>query len=110
MASVNNPPLPAQSQYKPTEMVTNGVKLVGESVLPGASLLLDGKVPSGLVHALVGFGARAAFGPIGLLVVAADSYSKSVTNKHLWVHVSDADRSLVHRGEAPAPEMQAPPS
>ncbi|MTK63665.1 MAG: hypothetical protein F8N15_03835 [Methanobacterium sp.] len=68
----------------------NGVKLIGEAFLPGASLLLDGQLGNGVAHAVIGFGARLALGPVGLLVVAADSYSKSVTRKYLWEHLGDA--------------------
>jgi hypothetical protein len=83
-------------------MLVNGVKLAGETVLPGASLLLDGKVANGLVHTLLGFGARAALGPVGLLIVAADSFSKSVTDKHLWAHLSDAADAARSREQAPS--------
>jgi hypothetical protein len=36
-----------------------------------------------VAHLVVGTLARMAFGPLGLLVVAADSYSKSVSGKSL---------------------------
>ena len=64
--------------------LTNGVKLVGEAILPGTSLLMDGKLGEGAAHAVAGIGARLVLGPIGALVVAADSFSKSVANKNLW--------------------------
>jgi hypothetical protein len=69
--------------------ITNGVKLVGEAILPGTSLLMDGKFSEGAAHAVVGIGARLAFGPIGALVVAADSFSKSVNDKNLWEYAPD---------------------
>src|SRR5262245_28259426 len=68
----------------------NGVKIIGETLLPGASLLLDGNVPNGALHAVAGIGARMLLGPIGLLLVAADSYSKSVSEKYLWQHATEA--------------------
>jgi hypothetical protein len=64
--------------------LTNGVKLVGETILPGTSLLMDGKFAEGAGHAVIGVGARILFGPIFALVVAADSFSKSVAGKNLW--------------------------
>jgi hypothetical protein len=64
--------------------ITNGVKLVGEAILPGTSLLMDGKFAEGAGHVVVGVGARIVLGPIGALVVAADSFSKSVADKNLW--------------------------
>lgn len=68
--------------------VTNAVRLVGESMLPGASLMMDGKLANGAIHALLGFGARALAGPAGIALIAADSYSKSVSGKYLWDHVT----------------------
>jgi hypothetical protein len=73
-----------------SKVFANGVKLVGEAFLPGASLLLDGNLGNGVVHAVVGFGARLALGPVGFIVVAADSFSKSVTEKYLREHVTEA--------------------
>lgn len=64
--------------------LTNGVKLVGEAILPGTSLLMDGKFGEGAGHVIVGLGARIVLGPIGALIVAADSFSKSVADKNLW--------------------------
>ena len=72
-----------------TRTLTNGVKLVGEALLPGTSLLMDGKFGEGAAHAVVGIGARILLGPIGALVVAADSFSKSVTDKNLWNYARD---------------------
>lgn len=71
-----------------TARLTNAAKLVGESVLPGASLMMDGKLANGAVHALLGFGARALAGPAGIVLIAADSYSKSVSDKYLWDHIA----------------------
>lgn len=60
------------------------VKLIGEfALVPGTSLLLDGKIKSGLGHVLAGGVARLALGVPGLLLVAANSYSSSSTGKSL---------------------------
>lgn len=63
--------------------LNNGLKLLGESTIPGASLLLDGNILAGAAHAVVGTWARVAFGPIGLALVAANSYASSTTGKNL---------------------------
>tara|TARA_R110002049_G_scaffold132732_3_gene291878 strand:+ start:217 stop:594 length:378 start_codon:yes stop_codon:yes gene_type:complete len=101
------------------DRITNAAKLVGESVLPGASLMMDGKLANGAVHALLGFGARALAGPAGIVLIAADSYSKSVSDKYLWDHIaplwkrrgSKADDALeaeeVFAEEAPQPAAAA---
>jgi hypothetical protein len=70
--------------------VENAVKLAGEVVfLPGTSQLLDGNMISGAVHATLGYIARALLGPPGLILIAANSFSKSVTGKHLYNHIMD---------------------
>jgi len=77
-------------QSNPSNILANGAKLIGEAVLPGARLLLDGKFVNGAVHSVAGLGARAALGPLGVALICADSFSKSVTDKFLWDHMSDA--------------------
>jgi hypothetical protein len=73
------------------EIAANMVKIVGEAALvPGFSLFLDGKVLEGGVHAAVGVTALrllgVSTGPLAWLLVAANSYSKSVSNKPLHEH------------------------
>lgn len=81
----------------PANAIVNGVKLVGETLLPGTSLLLDGKFVNGAAHAAAGIGARLALGPLGVVLVCADSFSKSVTDKFLWDHVSDAYKATTEK-------------
>jgi hypothetical protein len=64
----------------------NAIKLLGEAVLPGASLLMDGRIVEGGAHWLAGMAAGAVLGPIGLAVVIANSYSRSTVGKHLVNH------------------------
>jgi hypothetical protein len=68
-------------------LAVNSVKLVGEALLPGTSLLIEGKFVEGAVHTALGLGARAVLGPVGCMIIAGDSFSKSVTGKNLWQHV-----------------------
>jgi hypothetical protein len=71
-------------------VVPNAVKLLGEAVLPGASLMVEGRVGSGLVHTALGVAAGALLGPLGVvgrivpLLIAANSFKKSVTDRNLW--------------------------
>ena len=61
-----------------------GIKIAGEAfVAPGSSLILDGRILPGAAHVVGGLLARWALGPIGWLLVAANSYSESVTGKSL---------------------------
>lgn len=61
----------------------NAVKLLSEAFVPGASLLMDGKILAGGAHLLVGTWARVALGPVGLALVVANSYATSATGKSL---------------------------
>jgi len=70
-----------------SNVVENGVKLVGETLLPGTSLMIDGEIKSGLGHAALGILATAAFGPLAWIAVAADSYARSVTGRSLSDHL-----------------------
>jgi hypothetical protein len=68
--------------------VQNAIKLAGESFLPGASLLMDGKIVHGGVHLLAGAVAKAFLGPVGVAVVIGNSYSSATTGKNLMEHFS----------------------
>jgi len=70
----------------PGTLLVNGVKVLGEvAVVPGASLIVDGQVKSGIVHAAGGLLGLAILGPVlgplAWLAVGADSYSRSVSGK-----------------------------
>jgi hypothetical protein len=71
------------SQPKSGSTTQNAIKLVGEAVMPGASLLMDGKILQGGAHLLVGAAAKVFLGPIGVAFVIANSYAKSTTGKNL---------------------------
>ncbi len=94
----------------PAPVFANGVKLVGEVLVPGASLLMDGKLGNGAAHAVVGLGIKAMFGPVGWLLAAADSYSKSVSDKYLWDHASElvSKARESRKNGAAAAETEAP--
>jgi len=78
-----------KDNFDSDKLVKNGIKLIGERFVPGASLLIDGKIVEGSIHAALGFTAKAIFGLPGALVLAANSYSKSVTGKDLLDHLSE---------------------
>ncbi len=74
---------------QPTEpsggaIASRGIKIAGEAlVIPGSSLILDGEVVSGGLHLVGGLLATAVIGPLGWFLVAANSYTKSITGSHL---------------------------
>ena len=83
MIEDNTPPTPAQA-------LVNGVKAVGEiAVLPGASLIMDGKVGLGAAHAVGGLLARWALGPVGWVAFGANSLTRSLTGKNILQHLSE---------------------
>lgn len=65
-------------------VIENGLKLVGETIVtPGSSLLLDGDVKQGALHVAGAALAHVTIGPLGLVLIAANSYMKSVTGNGL---------------------------
>ena len=68
------------------QTLDNALKLFGEAVVPGASLLMEGKIVSGSAHFIVGSWAKASLGPVAAAVVMANSYSESATGKSLIKH------------------------
>ncbi len=82
-----------QSEPSGGAVVSRGIKLVGEAVVaPGSSLILDGKIVAGGAHFIGGMLARVALGPLGWFLVAANSYTKSVTGNHLHEHLQGAGK------------------
>jgi len=83
----------------------NGIKLVGEAIVPGASQLIDGNIRSGGLHLLGGAAAAALLGgPTGValsLLVRGNSFTSSTLGKPLYRalfpggNVSDEDASKV---------------
>lgn len=71
-------------EKKKSKVLENGIKLAGEAVLvPGCSLLMEGKVKPGLLHIIGGFAAKAVLGPPAAVLVAANSFCTSMTGKNL---------------------------
>jgi hypothetical protein len=75
----------------PAEVLTNGVRLVGDVLLPGVSEVVNGQIKSGAAHAAVAFGAAALLGGTVLVPViwtasALDSFSRSATGRDLVSH------------------------
>ena len=64
-------------------VVGRTLKIAGETVVPGASLIIDGNVRSGALHAVGGIVARSLLGPVGVGIVALNSYKKSTSGTGL---------------------------
>lgn len=62
------------------------VSLIGETFVPGASLLLKGEIGEGLFHTVAGYVARGVLGPLGYVLAAGNSFSRAHTGKNLHEH------------------------
>lgn len=90
--------------------IQNAVKLLGEAMMPGASLLMDGKILTGGAHLVVGALAKAALGPLGVALVVANSYSLSSTGKSLLKQFTKADDAAKQDAAKAAPAPAAKPA
>ncbi len=82
----------------------NALRLVTESAVTGGSRFLDGNVKSGITHLATGLVAGAIFGPVGILAVKLDSFSRSANGKSLIQQVDNtfhqAEDSLRGQGSS----------
>lgn len=65
----------------------NGIKLLGEVVVPGASQFIDGNIKSGSLHLLGSVAALAFLGPAGFaasVLLRGNSFTSSTLNKPLY--------------------------
>lgn len=70
-----------------TTDTANGVKLLGEVIVPGASQFIDGNIRSGAIHLLASVASMALLGPGGLAVsmlVRGNSFTSSTLHKPLY--------------------------
>lgn len=91
------------------QTLDNAIKLLGEFFVPGASLLMDGKIVSGSAHLIVGAWAKAAIGPVGAAVVVANSYAESATGKSLLKHLVSFAEQVQSGGAPPQSTPQQSP-
>ena len=96
------------SPPKSSSTAQNALKLVGEAVIPGASLLMDGKILQGGVHLLAGAAAKVFLGPIGVALVIANSYAKSTTGKNLLKQFTRDESPKAEPEPAPATAVKQP--
>lgn len=83
----------------------NGIKAVGEAfVAPGSSLIIDGDVKNGALHLVGGLAAKSLVGPIGWGLIAADSFSLSVSGKHLHQHFYTPKKKEEEGADEAAPQ------
>jgi hypothetical protein len=73
------------------QTVKTGLQFASEAVIPGGSHLVNGDLKQAGIHAVAGIVAGALFGPIGVLVVAANSFARATTGHHLYESLQGPD-------------------
>lgn len=66
-----------------TSALKTGVQFASEVVIPGGSNLVSGNYMQAAIHAGLGLLAGAFFGLPGVIVVAANSFTRATTGHHL---------------------------
>ncbi len=66
------------------QTVKTGLQFASEVVIPGGSHLVNGDLKQAGIHAALGILAGAVFGPVGVIVVAANSFARATTGHHLY--------------------------
>jgi uncharacterized protein DUF6072 len=61
-----------------------GLQFASEAVIPGGSNLIAGNYKQAAIHAGLGLLAGAFFGPLGVLAVAANSFTRATTGHHMY--------------------------
>ncbi len=86
--------------------VGNMAKMVGEAILPGTSNFADGNIKAGTGHLVVavvlgaalGAALGASVGALAVLLTKANSFSYSVSEKHLHQHAGELFSSATGGG------------
>ena len=73
------------------QTVKTGLQFASEAVIPGGSHLVNGDLKQAGIHAVAGIVAGALFGPLGVLVVAANSFARATTGHHLYESLQGPD-------------------
>jgi hypothetical protein len=70
-----------------SDIISKGIKFLGEYMIPGTSLILDGRTGAGLMHTGLALAATAFLGPVGPVLsglIAINSFSESTADRNLW--------------------------
>lgn len=75
--------MPTKTEEIRQEPLKTGLQFVSEIVIPGGSNLVNGDFSQGALHFGLGILAKALLGGPGLLLVAANSFTKATTGQHI---------------------------
>lgn len=73
------------------QTVKTGLQFASEVVIPGGSNLINGDLKQAGIHAALGIVAGAVFGLPGLIIVAANSFTRATTGHHLYESLNTPD-------------------
>lgn len=76
------------------QTVKTGLQFVSEAVIPGGSNLVNGDLKQAAIHAVLGIVAGSIFGLPGALMIAANSFTRATTGRHIY--------EALNLGDAPA--------
>jgi hypothetical protein len=65
----------------------NTLKFASEFVVPGGSNFINGDVKQGAIHLVGALAAGALLGPVGVILVGANSFTKATTGHHVHEHL-----------------------
>jgi hypothetical protein len=65
----------------------NTLKFASEFVVPGGSNFLNGDLKQGAIHLIAGAAAAVLLGPVGVILVGANSFTKATTGHHVHEHL-----------------------
>lgn len=65
----------------------NTLKFASEFVVPGGSNFINGDLKQGALHLIGAVAAGAFLGPLGAILVGANSFTKATTGHHMHEHL-----------------------
>ena len=84
--------MPKEDTQSAAQPIKTVAQLASEFVLPvpGGANLINGDFKNAGIHAVLGLAAGALLGPIGVIAVGVNSFSKATTGRPLYEHFNSA--------------------
>lgn len=90
---------------KDVNLLAEGLKIAGDLLIPGTSLIAQSDYKRGLIHAGVGIAARVAFGAPGVVLTAANSYCTARTGEGLITKLLSVQARQADQAEAQVSDL-----
>jgi hypothetical protein len=65
----------------------NTLQFASEFVVPGGSNFINGDLKQGAIHLVAAVAAGAFLGPLGVILVGANSFTKATTGHHVYEYL-----------------------